>query len=1138
MGRLTWFRGTIAWGLIYVIALSSVLTPVAYAPDDTAPGLPPVSNIPTPLAEFSQILNNAEETTPPPVLNLDLEASQYHRVYVPNPQDGGATDIFAREVSLTSLDLTIPVPDVAIFDNEVHAQYDKARREFAFVRTEKHTYDVVGADGVAIKKTRVRVTDAHVYKNVDITSNIIQDPNFYMFATPQGVRAIFRKDISKHFCGAPVIAPVAISPSMDGLGEEMTHIEFLQRSSEPRWLMNQPSYIDGGDIAVTFSFPDGVHTVETVVGRAEVIMILRMRVLGALARMVVANPDPELSGEVAKFLSENMEDLARYQAQQEALLKSSGTNDLQDHALRTLSQREDIRSMLSLFKKDGAGQDAFQRLAADKRDRFSADPSADGEWRKDFLAIQEKQGLAKDAGTPVPHWKDVLRDKFVDADGALVRANAVTEGNYLGRMINRTMDFWNTWATSRNLTILGAVVAGVAVNYAYDGVPIRWSMATLTQMLDYTTRIPVVSTVTGPIYKNLGYFADGWRVARWVAGVGVVSTFYFVSLYGSKMAAVLRQRPEWKGLRAFFNYGVNLYGYMCYPVQKVAYDVLRQKNLYAAMDAGVNPMKTKEAWNAPWASEAKIHENAVKLGKIKESEATMRTRSMMIAAAVVSKTSENGGNPIDMATLIMAGQGTQIATLSQMPLHEQSRWTELTMSIYSSLQDLGAGPIDEKLIAEYHQIFSKHVEKIQYEQEHNAEYGYKLKTAVRKSWDSVCSQFSHNILPFVMFGKQGYDRYRVFRRMELSDNTVKIATEQYAKDYLISAGLYGASAAKKFGDIITLGPNAWEVLTNQMSQVFIYGIQGAIDPMSGEIIDPLSNPYRPLSDQLYADGRNREQTTMEALKMLVGKMTDPADQNPLTNHAKVMENTLNGLQVRLAADYLTRSLGMYLTPTKPGAVALSPGGAMVTSMPLAVYFLLAKISVSPNAVGYMVIWPYVQLAMRHLEEGPQQNLLKVQAADYFIDTGIRLKNRQMVNDGIRVLQELYKEGKVEVPSRFAIEPEKFTDEQAVRFHEYSMEKVPLPTRRSNRAMDFVNIGLGVTISNLFFDAASSIAYESQEPWMLAAKAVGWFGATYVGLKLAAPVYEATNKAIRYGIEKATSFCNYVTGRAAPEVAGP
>lgn len=1132
MGRLSRFRGTIAWGLIYVIALSTVLTPRAYAPDPDAPGLPIEDNVPQPMGEFVRLLETAREGDVPPILNLDLEASQYRRIYEPDPKDP-AKDILVREIPLATLDLT-PTPDIANFEKEVHVQYDRARKELSFVHTEKYAW-TDPADGQ--KRERVRITDAHVYKNTEVTSNIIQDANFFMFGTRAGVRAIFRKDITKHFCSAPVLAPVAILHSDGQHGETITHLEFLERKSEPRQFFDRRSYFDGGDVGVTFTFPQG-NTVESSVDRAEIIMMLRMRVLGALARLVVANPDPALANEIALFLRENEAELMKYQAQQEALLHEAGTNELQNHALKTLAQREDIRGMLDLFKKKN-GQDAFERLAAAPRDRISADPSADGEWMKDFLAIQA--GFAADRDKPEDarrSWKQILVDNFEDADGAKARATAVAEGNFLGRTVDKTFAFFSKVATTRNLCILGLVVGGTAVNYNYDNVPVQWAMATLTHMLEYTTKIPVVNTVTGPIFKNLGYFTDVWRVSRWVAGVGIISTFYYASVFAGRVASVLQRHPEWSALRTFFNIGVQTYGRLCYPVQKIAYDFLRQRNLYVALDNGLNPLRTRAAWNAPWASEEKIRQNAEALGRAKETETTLRMRSMMIAAAIVSKTQENAGTPIDMATLIMAGQGTQIATIAALPMHERARWTELTTSVYASLQELGDGPIDQTMIAEYHKILTEHVEEIRYEQEHSKEWGLKLRSVIKGRWQNTCELFSKNIVPFVMFGKQGYDTYRLFRRAEISDNTAKVAGEQYAKDYLISAGLYGASAAKKFGDIISLGPNAWEVLTNQMSQVFIYGIQGAIDPMSAEVLDPLSNPYPPLSNDLYREGRERTQTVTEALADVTSKMTDPkADITPLEMHAKVMENTLKGLQVRLAADYLTRSLGMYLTPTKPGAVPLTPGGAMLTSAPLALYFLLAKISVSPSGVGYMVIWPYVQLAMMRMQEGPQKNLLRVQMVDYLIDTGKRLNNRQMVEDGIRHLQGLYKEGGIEVPKRFAVEPEKFTDEMAARFHEHSMSVVPLPTKPNGRAIDFVNIGLGVTISNLFFDAASSVAYESTTPWMLAAKTVGYFAATYVGLRLAGPVYRKANAAIRSAYNSFRGVCDYVMGKAGAPVAG-
>jgi len=1123
MGRLSYRRGITIWGLVYLLTLNSFLTPPLYAPDENAPGVP-TPQLQAPLSALAARLEAADATTPPPkVAELDLEASQYHRIFA---QEGDTSKV-VREIPLAQLDLGNPMVSVTNFDREVLVYYDKENKELSFIRMVKDS-----------KSDKRYPSDAHVYKNVEITSNIISDPNFYLFATSVGIRAILVKDIRKHFCQAPVLAPVAVIPNSESLGFEMTHLEWLNRAARPRGFTNSPDFIEGGDIAVTVTAPDK-EQFEHTISRHEIIMNLRMRLLGALARMVVVSPDLELSEAIATFMKENATDLQRYQAQQEELLRKSGTNDATNHALTTLALREDMKSLLSLFKKEG-GQDAFERLATAPRDRFSADPSATAPWQSDFLAIQE--GLTADANKAPGEqrsWRQILIDKYTEGNGAQALAGAEAEGNMVAKIWDRVSGLWETYGSKRNLTLLGAVVAGVAINSYYEGVPTQWALATLTDMLKWSTEAPVISSITSPIQKSLAYFSDGWRITRWVGGTLAICSFYYISVWAGKTAAYLRGHPEWSGLRTFFNYGIKFYGRICYPVQKLAWDALRQRNLYVALDHGLSPLKNRAAWNAPWASEAQIQQNAQELGRTKQTEATLRSRAMLIAAAIVSRTEEREGNRIDLATLIMAGQGKQIEAIAELASStDRVRWTEIMASVYAGLTELGekaAGPLDATLITEYHKIMKQHALQIRYERQHGTPLGKKLNNTLNHLWDQTSAMFSQNILPFVMFGKQGYDNYRLFKGAEISDNTALIAGEAYMKDYLLSGGLYGAMAAKKFGDVLTLGPHAWEVITNQLSQVFIYGVQGAIDPMTGEVIDPLSNPNKPLSDLLFADRRVREQSLAEGLKMVLNRMTDPNDTNPLTQHSKYMENTLTGLQVRFGADYLTRTLGLLMTPTAAGAVPLTVGGAFVSAAPLSLYFLLAKISLAPGALGYAVIWPYVHLAMRHLEETPQKNLIRLQAADYFIETGIRLSDTEMMRQGVRVLQDLYKEGKIEIPERFRVEPEKFNAEMAARFHELSLEKIPLPTKASHHAINFVNVGLAVGLSNLLFDAASSVAYDPNvEPMSLLAKTVGWFGATYVGLKFSAPLYNRANAAVRAGFSKAQDLCRWVMGRTAME----
>jgi len=1041
----------------------------------------------------------------PVQIDPNLLSHQFRRTYKPSPD--GTMDVMVDESSLSVIDIQRAPVQILDLSKEIQFGWDPSESELTIIRS---IYDS--------RLKRRRVTDEHVFKQISITTNIAADGELAIFATREGVRALPIYQFKDSLFVAPIIAPIVMPAPPPEDDTTIAKLEFLTPESAPRPL--NTDRIESGDIVATITpriQQDNVVNHNHWISRRDVIMALRMQMLVTLAQLQVIHPELDGVQPVLKVLRENVEDLEVYLAEQQKLLGSAEQNDLVRHALRNLGLHVDLKKLARQFTQNAAGQDYFTSHSEIPRHTFSADPSMNGEWIKQYRRIIETRDSKPSIKDEEKlNWRQILIDSMVQRTDAEMKSMADKERGILSRYFSRIASAYKTYATPIRMTALSAALVG-GTNYVYEGVPIAWMLSTISHISQWSTQLPVVGAITGPVVEGASYFTDRWAFSRWATGTAIVLSFYPISLLLGKVATI--RNAGWSASRGFFNYGIRAYAYINYPIQKLFWNAMRQPNIYKALDAGVNPLTHPRAFNSPLASKELIRAKADTLSKVAESESVLRSRSLLVAAAIVSEGQTQKGQSIDIATLLMGGEGEQVSTFLDIAqnMPASTRWRELTLMAYQELEKIensDLSRLDEATIAQYIVSYHEIAQRFQARYPENPGLHHRIQNSLIGLRDASCKMMSQNILPFVLFGKQGYDVFRQFRRASVDQTTAEIADSHYKLDYLASGAWYAGAAPAKFGDIPVMGDDAAQVLANQSSQVFIYGVQGAVDPLTAAPETRAANEYAPLTHELYGPQRVSHQTFWQGL----GSMMTESDAGYTSNHAKYMVNVLKGLQVRMAADWITRSVGLYLKLQATGAF-ISLGATLFDASQLSLFFLLNKVSFQVGAIGYASVWPYIQLAMRRMKDEVALNLAALQKADYLVDAGIRLDDREMLERGVETLKELFIKGKLELPLQYRAPTDEYTKELAAALQAHSLDVNPVPTKDSASMNLALNIGIGSLISTVLFDSLSEMAYDtSVDPSTKLLKTAATFSASFVALKTAGPVIRKTKKVVAQAVK--------------------
>jgi len=1037
---------------------------------------------------YGEILPAPDETLPP-IKSSVLLTEQYHYVYQPSPD--GNVDEVAKRILLSQIETANPSVNVNDFFHEVRVVYDSNLKTLSF---QKIIFDK--------KLKRDRITNAHVFENVDMASNVAINGGEGYFEESGFIRAFLVPHLKASFCKKPLVTPVVFPQHTQGL--RVTKIEF--QSPE---LVPDDRYYAAADGELKFTFSDRTTDYAP---RNEGIRNLASGLLATLFLVQIKNPELDQMKPIQKILQQNAAYLSRYMEVNRRLLESS-SNDAVTHALRAVGQKLNFNEIAGLLEKDSSGKNEIDHLLDSPRNTYSYET-----WVKQYETISSEHQKDLAAGRPPRPWRQILVDETRRIDPELAALSAKAEAAQSKRMVDRIISTFNRAVTPRRLALTVSAIAALGVNYMFANAPVEWLFWVTTQVLNASTRVPVLNQITGPLVGSMSFFGDPptkWALARLAFGASLIWAFnplsYVLSkLDGIRKGSVQGARNVWAkikntdGVQAFFTLGTRAYGALNYPAPALVYNIARQKGLYDLMtDGNVEPLKFPAVFNSPFASNAQINKKYEKLNEQLNTDAAIRGRAALLAAAIVSEANSQNGNQIDIATLIMAAQGEPIPYFEDLMENavKNSRWSEVTATVYRGLIGIGdtGGDIKQDELRRYLELYQGIAD--QFRHQSTRSLSYKLSNLY---WRSK-SVMSKKVLPFLLFEKQLYSVSRRYRKADVPPETKEIAKHAYDEDYRFSTYFYAGTDPKKFADIALGGIGAPEVIANQLSQVFIYGVQGAVDPP--DVTIRLTNPFEPLSTQLYAGQGEHQESVKASLKNLVKQAANPKAPSYAGQHASVMQKLVEGFQVRFAADYLTRIGGVMIIAAMVGAERPLVETLWTTSL-LSTYFLLAKVSFQVTngtfVPGYATIWPYIQMAMTHLQGDAGKNVADLRLADHMMTTALDLNDYGMMRQAVDLLKTLYQRGGKPVPAQFNIPTDDYDFELAKQFHEDRLREAPVATRISQPIAKWFN-RFGALSSTALFTSVSAVVYEfAKNPdasaEALLVRTLIWFGGTFLTMK--------------------------------------
>lgn len=1104
-------------------------------------------------------------------------SNQSHRTYKTVLGPGGKLiDVVDKEFSLDRVNTSNPYVPITNPRNDVRIVYDSAASELRFERIK-----------VDSKSGQIHVTDDHVIKGIKLSTNegepILQDSNLVLFSSEDGVRAFFWPLVADLIFKASMpLFPVQVAASQIAEGAKFSKIEFASPELEPQPLLNlkgeQLSVQGGHDLNLKVTLPNNSISMVQLNYREEVLKPISIGILHFLKQLQIASPDLESFDVVANLLQKNAEDLDEYLAAQEEIVASSESDgsDLQQQVLVSLGSQINSKAVLSFVKPDKNGKNAFDRLQNKPDYKFSADVSANSSWARDREIILKARGLDANAGQPQRSWREILISEALK-DSKPEISMASVSNSYLSRIFAAAKKY----SLAKHVAVLAGMIGIDVINANTNNIVSVTALEIISQMFSWTLHVPLLGSMAHEFVNAGPYFLTSFALTKVMVGLAAMLALRPLSLFTAQKIAQFSGK-SWDKVKAYFTLGSRIYGRLNYPLQKLFWEkLLRQRNLYLALDKGI-PITAPGVWNSPGADDKKIDQGKEALNQYVIDKVKRRERSALIAAIIVSEKQILEGKPIDPATLMLLLNASASEKADQFSKAISStdvevKWTDLTQKIYSSLawmSDKGIGEIDASSIDSYHKAFSK-IAKDFYDcqpkaKDPLADPSTKIVGWVREKWTGFKALTSKKILSFlsfgmsgvsyVAFGKSGYDAFRKFKDIELSQRDAETAYSQYKEDYDFSAVFYAGSDPQQFGAMtnvlapaLSVPPMA-EVTANQMEQIFIYGVQTGIDTVvvSASGTSELKNDNAPLSDSIFQrdklkkdGGTGREQSMLEASKAIGEQLVNPeAKRSVIRTHLGRMKNTFTGLQVRFLAGLVPRILalsliamvttwvGSHAGQEAANAVEASakahPGllASILSAAPkqLNVLFNKLTISVLPGKnglnvnVGYAAIWAFILFSMNVIKDKAEEKSAELKLADHLLDQGQRLDLKADLVSGVEKMQSLFGQN---LPARFAIEAKSFTPELAFEFLNYAKANPPVSTVASKSTSEWLN-RLGAFISTVVFLSLSRDMYDPHlavGPQLL--KSVAFFGVTYLGFSAAQPIINsALAKAKSFG--KATS----------------
>lgn len=177
----------------------------------------------------------------------------------------------------------------------------------------------------------------------------------------------------------------------------------------------------------------------------------------------------------------------------------------------------------------------------------------------------------------------------------------------------------------------------------------------------------------------------------------------------------------------------------------------------------------------------------------------------------------------------------------------------------------------------------------------------------------------------------------------------------------------------------------------------------------------------------------------------------------------------------------------------------------VETVPRQLYVNLNKMSVGPSTtfpgfyVGYALANTLTVFGINVDGDRRKKNLSRLRLIDHLIDEGVRLRIKAQLTEGVRLIQETFRESGRSLPQHFRRSAEDFSEEEARELHAHSIENPPVATILNPAYNSALNWTAHITSTVLFVYTLRPIIYNTEaNPWFLMLYA----GLGYVGTYMA------------------------------------
>ncbi len=1102
------------------------------------------------VADFHSRIDGAApgSAAPTPIDNWLLNDQGMRVFETVEIEKGHWIDRPVKEYSFTGPGTQLPEVVVTNAMRELEFQYDPSTKELKILKVQWDS-----------KNQRRQITHEHFFKGVELTTesnHFLSDSDFaldigktidnaegrreysikapvtVLFSSrpkimptgetiPSGIRAFLWPILTELVFKAPVPSMVVVPQPP----ARVVDMEFLTPEKTPQELQGAQS----GDLRVSLEVepPYGKGdsmVVNTLVSRKEIHSLMVEHLRQMFYGLVALSPSPEIVDQIASDLltieNQKAKDVSEVNAERETIL-DLGRSSLPGELGKQIALSTNLSGLYDLVRT-GGGLDA---LNATPRHQLPYD-----QWQRENEVIRLTRDAEKEIGAPAKPWRQILVESYEAGGGPVAAQVAKVEKKqttavkkYVGGMARLA----KAVLTPKTMLILGTAFSYDITNRMNNGASADMLVSTLSRLLGWTLDAPVIKHVAQAFSQTGTYLHEPWAATRLMVGIGAVLALRPLTLFLAHQYSKIK-KTGWSPVKALFTYGTRIYASLLWvgygPQKLVIEKIMRQKNVYRAVDLGMNPLTTRAAWHAPWASKSKVEEARQKLEKTANADTLVRrARALTLAATIVSE-----GRGIDVPTLLMATEAAEqnalrpfLETLGSLPA--EVTWRELSSKVYAALNDLhdrGVGVVTAETPKEELEAYVESMRNVADEIDRlvtDRKTGVDKKSAVRaarwtkekaKTWKRLTTDA---VLPFFFIGSAAYKERKKYTGFESSEQGGKIGYMQYKEDYDFSAWFYAGTDPRLFGG--AAGGNVVDIARvsgDQVEQNLLYGLLNGYDVESSLAADAnaLTNVFEVLNNDKLILKRIREQTTGEAAEVIVNDTADPNGDSYFAVHQRTLNANLTGFHLRTVVGVIpkTLSLAAIAIAANPGSFATALGAGFagaIQSVPRQAVIILKKYGISPDGdVGYATVWPGVRNASRALEKNVKANLKKIQS----IDGKMASAEEANMRAATRELLDLYRASGTPIPQEFAVSPAEYTPEKMKQLWTYSLsspEAVPAPTKASHfMQAKLLNASYGALISTVIFLAVSKNFYNPKESvWTQLVEGLVTMAVTYVGVSV-------------------------------------